>query len=123
MRSELLPSSAAMVSTDSLLLNVHRRTALFRPPIAIRHRRRLGGVRQGAGYSGGDQPVYRRLGQPGGEDSGKGAVVRRVEHHRRPIITSNRRDDISYVFERRPKRELFGVDDPDRIGRLRPDAR
>ena len=31
----LLPSSAAIVSTSSLLLSVHRRTALFTPPIAI----------------------------------------------------------------------------------------
>jgi hypothetical protein len=35
MRSELLPTSAAIASTSSLLLSVHRRTALFRPPIAI----------------------------------------------------------------------------------------
>jgi hypothetical protein len=88
-----------------------------------RHRRRLGGVRQGPGYRGGDQPVYRRLGQAGREDAGKGAVVRRVEHNRRPVVASNRRCYVSYVFERRLKREVFDVDHPDCIGRLGPDAR
>jgi hypothetical protein len=82
MRSELLPSSAAIVSTSSLLRSVHRRTA--RPPIAM-------GI--GVGWAAWDRAPVIRLRQAGRQHADEGGIVRRVDHHLRPIVIVNARPD------------------------------